>query len=109
MIFGLFDGPEIENYIKSDLVKKIESGGLKASQPSTWTIDDNMHLLDFSSDPQQRWEPLQKKTFEDKKNFDEIMLQFMQFPITKFDHMKGECGPSALEYEEPVYVLSSLI
>lgn len=94
---------ESESFTKMDTVKRAETGGYKESKPSTWSIEDNMHLLEFVSKPQSSWEPLQKETFEDKKSLDEIMLQFMQFPITNFEQSEGP-KPTELTYLPEEYV-----
>ena len=61
-----------------------------------WSIDDNLKLLQFVSKPADDWEALEN-SFEKKKTFDDIMLQFMQFPI-------GNCEVGQTKFPEPAIV-----
>ena len=66
-----------------DITKKMESG--RDNRKSNWCLDDNIKLLDFMGICQNKsWREIEYQ-FEGKKSIEDILLQFMQFPITNFD------------------------
>lgn len=83
--------------MKVDIVKKIEGqAGQAHDNKNVWSIDDNLKLLNFISRPNDSWEPLES-SFEKKKSFDDIVLQFMQFPISNLEKDKDKPIPPVLE------------
>ena len=57
-----------------------EKGAIKVS----WNIEDNLKLLDFMSHNQDKsWADLINQ-FNGKKTIEDIILQYMQFPISNF-------------------------
>ena len=76
---------EVSGYVKMDITKKIEMSKERGSSKSSWGLEDNIKLLDFmGASKNKNWTDIEGQ-FETKKSLEDIILQFMQFPITNFD------------------------
>ena len=73
-------------YTKTDITKKVEaSKETKTQNKTNWGLEDNIRLLDFMGSAEGKsWEDIEAY-FEGKKTREDIILQFMQFPISNFD------------------------
>ena len=53
------------------------------TKKNNWPIEDNIKLLELASNSGKSWEDV-VNAFEGRKNIEDIILQFMQFPIINF-------------------------
>jgi len=77
----------------------MESG--RDNRKSYWGLDDNIKLLDFMGNSYGRgWAEIDHY-FEGKKSIEDILLQFMQFPITNFNPFeeKHQLNQDPLDYK----------
>lgn len=75
---------EKEEYQKVDIVKRMEQMGRDSKgHPKAWNIEENIRLLDFmaSSRGENDWNKL-LEFFGGRRNIEDIILQFLQFPIS---------------------------
>lgn len=80
------DPENIRQFSKVDILKKMESAkdGKQANKTS-WGLEDNIRLLEFMGNCTGRsWNELMGQ-FDGKKALEDIIIQFMQFPITNYD------------------------
>ena len=62
----------------------------RAQGKTNWGLDDNIKLLDFIGNSEgKNWNDILNQ-FEGKKSLEDIIIQFMQFPITNFDPHQEE-------------------
>jgi len=97
--FNLLDKATASIYTKTDITKRMESG--RDNRKSYWGLDDNIKLLDFMGNSYGRgWAEIDHY-FEGKKSIEDILLQFMQFPITNFNPFeeKHQLNQDPLDYK----------
>lgn len=51
---------------------------------NAWNIEENIRLLDFMSNSEKSWKKLLDE-FGGKRTIEDIMLQFLQFPISNVE------------------------
>ena len=44
-----------------------------------------MKLLDFMAQEKKQWQTLKEESLSNKKTLEDIVIQFLQFPITNFE------------------------
>lgn len=72
-------------FMKVDILKKMESAKDNKVSKTSWGLEDNIKLLDYMGNCEGRsWKELIDQ-FEGKKALEDIIIQFMQFPITNYD------------------------
>lgn len=78
--------PEVaRQFTKVDILKKMESSKDNKVSKTSWGLEDNIKLLDYMGNCEGRsWKDLIDQ-FEGKKALEDIIIQFMQFPITNYD------------------------
>lgn len=78
--------PEVaRQFAKVDILKKMESSKDSKAGKTSWGLEDNVKLLDYMGSCEGRsWKELADQ-FEGKKALEDIIIQFMQFPITNYD------------------------
>jgi hypothetical protein len=102
------DAEGVRGFTKVDILKKMD--GVKDSKQiskTSWGLEDNIRLLEFMGSCSGRnWEDLMAQ-FEGKKTLEDIISQFMQFPITNFDPKAhaAKLAHEAVDYTHQEHVL----
>ena len=64
--------------------KTEEAASNKEGTKASWGFEENMRLLEFMGQEKKEWHSLKEETLNNKKTLEDIIIQFIQFPITNF-------------------------